>query len=535
MALNLRPLLEVLSIRTKSIGEGYVKFPFDGEYAWVQIPFLNKIEEQYNAGKPVRIIVLKARQLGISTATEGVMFNWMFLYPGANGLIMANEASTSAELFNMTKTYWEKWPMKAYAPPLKYDTKQHMRWNEINSSLRVATAKNVQSARGSTIHALHATEVAFYEDPVSLFTGLFQTIPNRPGTIVVLESTANGTGNWWHQQWDMASTGQSDFIPMFFPYWKHPDYQLPTSLNIKSELTIEEKKLHLLGASYEAIAWRRWAIPNLANNDTDFFMQEYPATPEEAFLTSGTPIFNAITVNDCFVPDARRARGQLIERPDGTLFFEPDPNGNLTLFVGPSRDKRSDRYFIAGDASMTLHGDFSCAQVLDRKTMQVVAIWRGKIDSTTFGEEMMKLGKFYNYGMLCPEVLGGGQATIGIIKHKNYPNVFIGNWPDRTTGGMQGIMGWQTNHNRKQYAISVLKKLFRDRSITFYDSLTRHEALNYIMRQDGTMGNSANSAHDDTISALSMAVAGSMMTGPYDEFASDSPVGLDLYGSAGVG
>lgn len=532
MPLALRPLLENLTIKTKDIGEGYVKFPFDGDYAWVQIPFLSEIERQYNAGKPVRIIVLKARQLGISTATEGVIFNWMFLYPGCNGLIMANESSTSAELFQMTKTYWEKWPLKPYAPALKYDTKQHMRWAEINSALRVATAKNVSSARGSTIHALHATEVAFYDDPVTLFGGLNQTIPNKPGTIIVLESTANGMGNWWHQQWDLAVRGESDYVPMFFPWWKHPDYRLPTTLTVKSELDVEEKKLLLMGAPMEAIQWRRWAIPNLAQNSLDLFMQEYPSTPEEAFLTTGTPIFNPITVNDCYDQSLTGVTGHLVERPDGTIHFERDPAGYLTLFRKPAEDRRTDRYFIAGDASMTLNGDYSCAQVLDRRKTEQVAVWRGKMDATTFGEEMMKIGKFYNWAMLCPEILGGGQATIGIMKHKNYPNIFTGVWPDRTTGGMQNIMGWQTNFNRKQYAVSVLKKLFVDRSITIHDPNTRYEAVNYIMRPDGKMGNSANSAHDDTISALSIAVAGSMMQGPYDEFASDMPPGLDLYGTA---
>lgn len=531
MPLRLRPLLEPLSIRTKDIGEGYVKFPFDGEYAWVQVPYLAEIERQYNAGKPVRIIVLKARQLGISTATEGVMFNWMFLYPGCNGLIMANLSDTSTELFQMTKTYWEKWPLKQYAPPLKYDTKQHMRWQGINSALRVATAKNVAGGRGSTIHALHATEVAFYEDAKTLFNGLNQTIPTKHGTIVVLESTANGMGNYWHEQWDLAMQGGSDYVPMFFPYWKHPGYRLPTRLVIKSELTVDEKKLVLMGAPLEAIEWRRWAIPNLAGNDEQFFMQEYPGTPEEAFLTTGTPIFNALTIQSCsrITPGAK---GHLIERPDGTIYFEPDPNGYLTLYVKPSKSPRPDRYFIGGDASMTLAGDYSCAQVIDRSNTEQVAVWRGKIDSTTFGEQMMLLGKFYNWAMLCPEVLGGGQATIGIIKYKNYPNIFVGNWPDKTTGGMQNIMGWQTNHNRKHYAVSVLKKHFVGRSITIHDTLTRHEAVNYIMRPDGTMGNSANSAHDDTISALSMAVAGSLMTGPYDAYAEDNPDGgLDLYGT----
>lgn len=529
--LRLKPLLQQLSIKTKEIGEGVVRFPFNGDYAWCQEHYLSQLESQYNAGKPVRAIVLKARQLGISTATEGVIFNWMFLYPGANGLIMANESTTSSDLFQMTKTYWDYWPLKPYAPELKYDTKQHMRWAGTNSNLRVATAKNVRSGRGSTIHALHATEVAMYDDPETLFTGLNQTIPTKHGTIVVLESTANGSGNWWHQKWQAAESGESEYLPLFYPWFKHPDYARPTTLNTKLELTSDEKRLLLLGASYENLQWRRWAIVDLVNGDEEEFKQEYPATANEAFLTTGKPVFPSIAVEECYKP-LEGYRGHLIERPDGSITFEQDPNGYLTIYKKPgSMDRRPDRYMIGDDSAMTLTGDMSAAQVINRQTNEQVAVYRGRLpEGGTFGLELIKLGKFYNECMICPEILGGGQATISMLLDRNYPNIFRTTFPDRTTGGMQNIFGWQTNFNRKQWALSILKKLFVDRSITIHDKITYNELVNYILRSDGTFGNSANSAHDDTVSALSIAVTASQQQGPFSEFDGTNPTQLaDLY------
>jgi hypothetical protein len=94
MALQLAPLLSELTIQTKDLRT--VKFPIHDRFAWAQRAYLKEIERQYNSGKPVRIIVLKARQLGISTATEGVLFWWSFIHPGTNGLVIAHESDASA-------------------------------------------------------------------------------------------------------------------------------------------------------------------------------------------------------------------------------------------------------------------------------------------------------------------------------------------------------------------------------------------------------------------------------------------------------
>src|ERR1700735_3975954 len=109
MPLMLRPLMDELTIKTTNLD--YRKLDLDyidpdptiGDWGWAQRPYVAEIERQYNAGKPVRIIVLKARQLGISTATEAALFIWAFKHPGTNGLVVSHEKGQAEELFNMTK------------------------------------------------------------------------------------------------------------------------------------------------------------------------------------------------------------------------------------------------------------------------------------------------------------------------------------------------------------------------------------------------------------------------------------------------
>lgn len=509
--LDLKPLLRELTIQTKGLTTE--KFPIDSDFAWAQRDFVEAIEKQYNAGKPVRIIVLKARQLGISTATEGILFNWAFIHPGTNGLVIAHEAEASSGLFEKTKMYWDTWPLRPYYT-LKYATRRELFWMETRSHLKVATAKNVASGRGSTLHAVHASECAFYSDPEALMVGLNQTIPNQHGTIVVLESTANGVGNWFHKQWQSAERGESEYIPVFYPWYRHPEYKTVTTLNIKSELDADERNLLRYGASYENLAWRRWAIINRASGDLDFFMQEYPATPEEAFITTGRPIFSQSRLRECFNKQ-QGFRGVLHDLQNGRVKFIADSSGNLTIYKAPrAGDTRSDRYFVSGDPSYAVEGDPACIQVINRQTFEQVAVWHGKVDPITLGDEMIRIGKFYNHAILCPEVEGGGQATIATIINRGYGNIWMHRAADRVPKGFSAY-GWSTNWQRKSWAIGTLSRLISDRSLTVHDQITYDQLLNYVVKPNGDWGNSDPDIHDDAVMALAIAVTASRAEGPF--------------------
>ncbi len=523
--LNLRPLIKQLSIQTK--GAGLVPFDLESnitsEFGWAQNRVVDAVEDQYNAGKPVRVIVLKARQLGISTISEAILFNWCFIHPGTNGLVIAHEAPVSQELFEKTRLFWETWPFRQFYHPRSF-TARSIHWAETRSKLRIATAANVKSGRGFTIQAVHGSECAYYPAPEELMGGLNQSIPYQHGSIVILESTANGTGNWWHREWQRAEAGESEYVPLFFPWYEHNEYQMHTSLSTLLELDPYERWLIKLGATYENIQWRRWAIPNKAHGDENYFMQEYPATPDEAFIASGHHIFSRQGLKEAFHDKGCScnggAKGFLIDDPHSKngVRWVRDISGNFTIFKAPHpKDTRQDRYFVAGDPSASVTGDPACIQVINRQTFEQVAVWHGQIDPISFADHMIRIGKFYNMAMLCPEVEGGGYGTIGVLMSKNYPNIWQHRFADRSPGKLSVTYGWLTNFQRKHQAIGNLQRLFLDRSIHLHDKETYNQLLDYVQLSQIEMGNASSDGHDDAVMALAIAITASMYEGPFIE------------------
>ncbi len=492
--------------------------PTIGDWGWAQRPYIQEIERQYNDGLPVRIMVLKARQLGISTASEAVLFWWAFLHPGTNGLVVSHKDGQAQELFNMTKRYWETWPHEALFK-VKYNTRRQLQWRETESNLRVLTAKNIEGARGSTIHALHASEVAFWDDPETLYGGLEPSIPKRHGTFVCLESTANGVGNWFHEEWQKAEVGDSDFVPMFFPWYKHSATRIFGTTLQEIDLAGEELTLlrvmrdeHLTEEEiFASLAYRR---VEMRKKGEDWFHQEYPSTPEEAFLTTGNPIFAPTAVRDCY-DEKHGAVGRLYRNGRGDVVFEHDSHGPLTIYHTPNPDIRPDRYFIGGDPAETITGDPACMQVINRASLKQVAVYHNHCDPVTFGKDMMLLGDFYGHAMICPEVEGGGMAAIGVIQASDYGNVWTWKKPDRTNTTSTSL-GWLTSYQTKRWAIGTLQKLILDRSLLIHDKQTYHELLNFVEHPNGELGNIGRSNHDDTVMALAIAVTASMREGHFN-------------------
>jgi hypothetical protein len=506
--------------------------PTIGDWGWAQRPFIAEIERQYNQDLPVRIICLKARQLGISTATEAVVFLWSFLHPGSNGLVVSHVDGQTQELFQMTKLYWETWPHKSLFS-LRYGTRRQMMWEDTRSQIRVATAGKPESLRGSTIHALHGSEVAFWPDPGTLWTGLSSTLHDRHHTIAVLESTANGVGNWFHERWLEAEAGDSDYTPMFFPWYRHSAYRAHHSL-IPADLTADERNLvrKMTGEGFTddtamaAMYWRRLEIRKKGGEDS--FMQEYPATAEEAFIVSGRPIFPAKDVQDAF-EEVPSITGMFYRDGRGEVSFKSGP-GDWTLFKTPSPDIRPDLYMIGGDPSRTVYGDPGSIQVINRVTFEQVAVWNGHKLPHEFAEEMMLVGSYFHHGMLCPEVEGGGQGCISVLLSSGYPNIWYQHWADRAKTSTS-MMGWSTNYQRKRWAISRVQQLLRDGSLRLHDRRTIHELLYFTENEEGILGNSGQAKHDDTVMALAIAITASISEGPVIPTSAQQRFTPDIYTS----
>ncbi len=497
---------------------------------WAQAIYFGEIERQIAAGQPVRIINLKARQLGISTATEAYIYEMGKIVPNSRSLVIADEADNAQHLLSMTDHYWETDPHKSLYTT-KYQAKNTLHWHETGSSIRTVTAGNKRAGRSRTIQQLHASEVAFWMEPKTVMTGLLQAVPDRPLTGIFLESTANGRGNWFHQYWKDANAGDNEYTPLFFPWWMHYEYRasyvgLPPQplggydedenalLRLwKTGLQLPRHEFSIPPSEWEdALAWRRWAIRNKLFGDLLKFQQEYPATPEEAFIATGVNVFPHQHLIKCFKVE-KGIRGRL-ERNGARVNFRPDPTGPLTIFRKPNPDPELGIYAIGGDATATMRGDFAVGQVINRRTMEQVAVWRGRIDPAHFGEELAKLGIFYNTALLAPENEGPGFATIGWLQQLDYPNMFQSMIPDGLPGRYTGKYGWSSSYRTKDHAISWMLRYLIEGGMTIHDQKTYDEMEDYVTLEGGGYGPGSGEDHDDTVMALGIAVTSSIMDGP---------------------
>jgi hypothetical protein len=241
-------------------------------------------------------------------------------------------------------------------------------------------------------------------------------------------------------------------------------------------------------------------------------MQEYPATPEEAFIASGTNVFPVETLKRCYEPKAG-IKG-FLRREGNRIEFLADRSGSLTIYRKPSSDLSWGKYFVGGDPTHTTMGDNACAQVINRRTYEQVATWNGKIDPMTFAEELAKLGAYYNHATISTEIEGPGYATIGRLVEIDYPHIWRNRWADKTPGKLSETMGWSTTFKRKEWAIGWLIKLIADLDITIHDAKTYDEMRNYITLPAGGYGPADNSGYDDCVMALAIACICASTEGP---------------------
>ena len=278
---------------------------------------LNVVTTELKAqNRPVRLIVLKARQQGVSTWSEARLFERTITQENGNALVIAHKGDSAAELFAMSRFFFENLP---FQPKCDYSNRREIVLAPpMNSKMRIESAENKDAGRGMTNQYVHASEVAFWPSPEQTMLGLMQSVPKVPETMVILESTANGVGGYFHDMWWSAIDGTNDFTPVFLPWHENPEYSFGLSEEDTDRITssLDDSELEgceLFGWSAGQIAWRRSTIANECNGNMVQFMQEYPATPHEAFQASGRPAFQLELIDNilnggCTDP----ARGNLV-------------------------------------------------------------------------------------------------------------------------------------------------------------------------------------------------------------------------------
>jgi hypothetical protein len=266
-----------LKIRTKSGGV----LPFALNEA--QLYIHKRVEEQRAKTGKVRAIILKGRQQGCSTYVEG-RFYWRVTHSkGVKAFILTHDDDATNNLFDIAKRYHENCP-DPVKPATGAANAKELYFSGLDSGYKVGTAGNRAVGRSSTVQMFHGSEVAFWPHAQEHAAGILQAIPDGDGTEVFLESTANGIGNYYHQQWQAAESGQSDFIAIFVPWYWQPEYSkdVPEGFALETE---DREYMDTYGLNMQQMAWRAAKIIEL--KDPVLFKQEYPATAAEAFQVSG--------------------------------------------------------------------------------------------------------------------------------------------------------------------------------------------------------------------------------------------------------
>lgn len=486
-----------------------------------QRDFVTRVELQLNETGRIRACVLKARQIGMSTVIEAIIFALSILYNHFNSLIVSHEKDSAEALLGMTRRYWDTFIFKQFHVE-KYSGRTQLSWSDIGSNLQVATAKNLNAGRSRTIHALHASEVAFYDDPETLMTGLRQAIPTNGLSAVFYESTANGIGNFFHRTCVQAMKGASEYEFFFYPWHEHPEYTSSFLPNIEiskymglDDLDEEELDLRKAGITDARLIWRRYAIENLCQGDVDKFHQEYPFDPHQAFISTGRNVYPLPDLLVHYEP-RKGVRGRLVKSNNRVTFVE-DKTGWLTIYSKPSRDIAWGVYIIGADPTHTVSGDNASAQVVNRRTKEQVAVYSRKIDPVAFGKDLQLLGTWYHNALLAPEREGPGYATVGVLAGDYYPNLFQSTNIISSKGHVTDAFGWSTNSTTKHVAISHLKRAVTEPLVEVggqkYGLVIHHEATlaemrDYVTTEDGRgYENGEGSRHDDNVMSLAIAIA----------------------------
>ena len=219
-----------------------------------------RLQDQLNVTGKVRAIILKGRQQGCSTYVQARYFHKTILNPGTKTFILTHEAAATKNLFEMTKRYYENLPA-GLCPTANRDSTKELNFDTLNSGYAVGTAGNKGAGRSQTIQLLHGSEVAYWPHAEEHAQGLMQAVGGQEGTEIILESTANGIGNYFHNMWVGAEQGTNDFQSIFVPWYWQPEYTDNTygfKLNTDEEDLLNAYSEN--GLTIEHLCWRRKKI-----------------------------------------------------------------------------------------------------------------------------------------------------------------------------------------------------------------------------------------------------------------------------------
>lgn len=523
---------------------------------------VERLEKKRLAGKPIRLILLKARQWGGSTCIQLYMA-WLQLNHkvGLNSLIVAHQGTASDEIQDMFDRMIKAYPIEyLYELGAAYGENEPKfvgvgksgnihRVPQRNCKIKIGTAERPDSARGGDYNLVHCSEVGLWKKtegktPQQIVRSACSGILLKPLTMIVYESTANGTGNFFHKEYVAAKKGRSQFEALFVAWYEIEQYreEVPDLRKFAEQLYLnrnndnadsdrEESGRYLWwlwekGAALEAIYW--YILERAKYSDHGDMASEYPSDDIEAFVHSGARVFDKYKVEElrktCKSPKyigEVYADGDEGEDSMKNLRFKEDSQGRFWIWAKPEIDaeeKVLDRYLVVVDiGGRGKKSDWSVIVVFDRLFQMeggkpvVVAQWYGHIDMDQLAWKSAQIAAYYDDALLVIESntlethdkerqVDGDQSNyiLNLIKEV-YPNLYERKQSDEEINeGAPKKYGFHTNTSTKPKIVSTLVKIVREGNYVERDERCLNEYLTYERKQNGAWG-AVPGEHDDLL------------------------------------
>jgi len=435
----------------------------------------NRVQQEYESRRGSRNIVLKARQMGMSTWIAGRLFLKTITQPGTMTVQVAHTQEAAESIFRMVHRFLQHLPRNVRNGSLKTSrlNKRQIVFPALDSEYRVETAADPNAGRGLTITNLHCSEVARWSgDAAETLRGLRAGM--SPAGELVLESTPMGAGGCFWQEWQEAESTR--LVRHFFPWWWEPSY----SGMAVCETTLTEGERRLIrdhGLTHAQIGYRR----DIQANYRGLAKQEYAEDADECFLSSGDCVFDREAlderVRDVGEATEMRLRGEL------QIWYPPVAGRKYLASVDP-----------AGGGS---EGDYSAVQVIDLETCLQCAELKSKMGGFELASEVAKLAAEYNHALVAVERNNHGSGILAYLTGVcRYPRIYA-------QGGQNG---WLTSQLSRPQIIGMLGAALVETPQVLSSGRLLKECRTFVRHRNGKMA-AQHGEHDDCLMAMAMAIA----------------------------
>jgi hypothetical protein len=414
-------------------------------------------------------VVLKARQIGFSTLAAAYAF-WLTYFWSDRFVVMLSRTEREAmKLLSKAKYGYKFLPywMKEKGPKQTTEHQLKMTWG--NESAIESLPSGNDPARGESVYLVIVDEMAFLPNPEEAWASI-EPIADVGGRVICL-STANGSGNFFHNLWVGSQTKTNQFVGIFFP-WSAGDRD-------EGWYDIKQKNM---------VSWQ--------------LHQEYPRFAEEAFIKSGNPVFDIDLLSgmETVEPDV----GYLHVYSNNVVEFRNSENGNLDVWEFPDPESV---YVVGADVAEGLaYGDFSSAHIINASNGYVAAAWHGHVEPDIFGEMLAQMAWWYNTALLGIESNNHGLTTLKAAQKLGYRNLYKQRRLSKVLPQATDTLGWRTTVSSKPLAIDELAGALRNADLEVYCSKTLAELKTYVRKPNGKM---SGSPYDDR--TISLAIGNQML------------------------